>query len=486
MRKFGFTLLLSLTALVSFVHAQEKKTLDEIAAVVGSSIILKSDIDFKYAQYVVQGGRPDLSVKCQIVQQLLTQKLLAQQAVIDSVSVSDDDVDNNIDRRMRYMMQNAGGQERLEQFLGRSVIQYKDEIRPDMKEQAVAEKMQHKITEKVNVTPMEVDAFYKTIPKDSLPSYNKEVEVGVISFNPKLNKDEKAPYRVKADELLKRVKAGEDFGNLARLYSQDPGSASSGGDLGFFDRTMMAKEFTANAFRLKAGEISPVFETDFGFHFLQVVERRGEQVHARHILVIPAMTQSALDRTKSKADSIYDLLTKNKQIDFSSAAAYYSDDKDTKYNGGMMLNEKNVESRTTFIPTDQLDPQMALTLDTMKVGEISKPQLYTDQRGNKSFKILYLRTVTPAHKATLAQDFPKLKDLAQNDKTNKVTSEWFEKRRKQTFIRIDPAYTACGQLKDWNTPAGSLVTAQAETTKDNTVVTATPASAPKPADNAKP
>lgn len=471
MRKFGFSLLVLILLTAGFVQAQDqKKTLDKVAAVIGGSIILKSDIDFQYAQYMIQGGQADPGVKCLIMQRLVTQKLLAQQAIIDSVTVSDDDVDNNIDRRMRYMLQNAGGQERLEQFLGRSVIQYKDEIRPDMKEQAVAEKMQRKITEKVSVTPMEVEHFFNTIPKDSLPSYNKEVEVGVIAFQPKLNKEEKAVYKQKAEDLRARVKAGEDFGNLARLYSQDPGSASSGGDMGFADRNAYVKEFSAMAFRLKPGEISPVFETEYGFHFLQVIERRGEQVHVRHILIMPAITQGSLDRAKSKADSVYDLLTKNKQIDFSSAAAYYSDDKDTKYNGGMMLNEKNVENRTTFIPTDQLDPMMALTLDTMKTGEISKAQLYTDQAGKKSYKLLYLRSVTPAHKANLSQDFPKIKELAQADKMNKISSEWFEKRRKETFIRIDPEFSSCTQLKNWNTPAGALVTAQTEPAKeaDNT------------------
>ncbi len=459
MRKFGFTLL-SLIIFFSAAHAQ-KKTLDKIAGVVGGSIILQSDIEFQYARYLAEGGQPNDNVKCQLMQRLLTQKLLAQQAIIDSVSVSEDDVDQNIDRRMRYMIQNAGGQERLEQFLGRSVIQYKDEIRPDIKEQAVAEKMQRKITEKVGVTPQEVKRYFESIPKDSLPSYNKEVEVGEIVFQPKLNRDEKAYYRKKAEDLRTRVKAGEDFATLAIAYSQDPGSAPNGGDLGFGDRTSYVKEFSAAAFKLKAGEISPVFESDFGFHFLQVIERRGEQVHTRHILITPAMTQAAIDRTKTKADSIYDIMIRNKSISFSEAAAAYSDSKDSKYNGGMLLNEKNVDARSTFIPTDQLDPQMALVLDTMKVNAISKPQLYTAQDGKKTYKIVYLRSVTPAHQANLTQDFPKIKDLAQNNKVNRTVSQWFEKRRKETFIKIDPEFQSCGQLKTWLTPS-LLTSVQAE------------------------
>jgi peptidyl-prolyl cis-trans isomerase SurA len=388
----------------------------------------------------------------------MTQKLLAQQAVIDSVTVKDDEVDNELDRRMRGMVARAGGQERLEQFLGRSTLQYKDELRPDIKENMIASKMRNKITEKISVTPYDVEKYFNAIRKDSLPTYNKEVEVGVIQINPKLTKEEKEIYKQKAQELLDRVKKGEDFSVLARLYSQDTGSAADGGDLGFADRTTFVKEFAGWAFKLKAGDISPVFETEYGFHFLQVIERRGEQVHVRHILIMPAITQSAVDRAKAKADSVYNDMMKNKNLTFSTAASFYSDDKDTKYNGGMMLNAENVETRSTYIPTDKLDPQIALIVDTMKVGSISKPQLFTDQTGKKSYKILYLKSVTDAHKANLKQDFPKIKEAALSDKINRTVSEWFEKRRKETFIKIDPEYQGCPVLKGWaNTPLAAQI-----------------------------
>lgn len=464
MRKFGLAIL-SFIVFVSISNAQQvakdstvkvkKHTLDKIAGVVGSSIILQSDIELKYASFLAQGNQPNPSIKCQILQSLLTQKLLAQQAVIDSVDVKDDEVDADVDRRMRGMIQRAGSQDRLEQFLGRSVIQYKDEIRPDIREELIAQKMQQKITTNVNTTPQDVRNFFNKIPKDSLPTFNKEVEVGQIVFNPKLNKEEKAAYKQKAEELLARVKKGEDFGALARLYSQDPGSAVEGGDLGFADRGTFVKEFASWAFKLKAGEISPVFETDFGYHFLQVIERRGEQVHVRHILIVPAITQESLNRAKAKADSIYDLMQHNKKVDFSTAAAFYSDDKDTKFNGGMLLNAQNVETRTTYIPTDRLEPEVALTTDTMKVGSISKAQMFTGQDGKKSYKILYLKSSTGAHKANIAQDYPKIKEYATNDKINRTVSEWFQKKRKQTFIKIDPEYQQCPALIGWATPVVS-------------------------------
>ncbi|AYL94347.1 peptidylprolyl isomerase [Mucilaginibacter celer] len=462
MNKLFLSLIASIT-LSAASYAQEDttkavktgKTLDKIVAVVGNSPILLSDIELSYANFLVQGNQPDPAVKSRILQTLLTQKLLAQQAAIDSIDVKDDEVDANVDRRMREMMQRAGGQDKLEAFLGRTVIQYKDEIRPDLREQMVAQKMQQKITEKLNVTPQEVRNYFNAIPKDSLPSFNKEVEVGEIVFQPKLNKEEKGVYRAKAEDLRQRVKKGEDFATLARLYSQDPGSAPEGGDLGFADRTIFVKEFTATAFRLKAGELSPVFETDFGFHFLQVIERRGEQVHVRHILISPVITQASLDRARVKADSIYQLMTAHrKDLDFSAAASYYSDEKDTKYNGGMLLNSEDVQSRSTYIPTDKLDPKVALMVDTMKTGEIARPELFTGADGKKSYKILYLKSVINAHKASLDQDFAKLKEYALADKTNKTVSKWFDKRRKETFIKLAPEYQGFAVLQKWTNASG--------------------------------
>ncbi|RVU01249.1 peptidylprolyl isomerase [Mucilaginibacter limnophilus] len=458
MRKIG-TVVLGLLLFATAGYAQKPVMVDKVIAVVGNSPILQSDVEFQYARYLAEGNPANDRLKCQIAKNLVSQKLLGQQAVIDSIQVKDEEVDNEVDRRMRSMIQRAGTQERLEGFLGKSVIQYKDEIRPDVREQMIAGRMQDKIIEKLNVTPQEVKEYFESIPKDSLPTFNKEVEIGEIVFQPKLSKEEKEVYKQKAEELHSRVKKGEDFAALARLYSQDPGSAPEGGDLGFADRNTFVKEFSAYAFKLKAGEISPVFETDFGFHFLQVIERRGEQVNVRHILVVPTTTQASLDRASHLADSVYTIMQKNKSIDFSSAASYYSDNKETKFNGGMMLNMENVQSRSTFIPTDKLDPQIALVVDTMKVGSISKPQLITE-KDKKSYRIFYLKSVTDAHKASIEKDFPKLKEAAYNKKVERTVSEWFERKRKQTYIRIDPKYSSCGELAGWNTVTST--TAQAK------------------------
>lgn len=432
-----------------FLNVQaQKKNIDKVVAVLGGNIILLSELNQQYAQYLNSGNQNGDGVKCYILQQMLVQKLLKQQAEIDSVMVDDKQVDDEVDRRMRSSIQRAGGQDRLEQFLNKSVLQYKDEIRPDIKDALIANKMQQKITENVNVTPLEVKKYFDTYKTDSLPDINTEYEIGEIVLHPELTKVEKQKYYDKLDAIRLRVKSGEDFGFLAKTYSEDPGSASEGGDLGFFDRTMMAKEFTAWAFKLKAGEVSPVFETEFGYHILQVLERRGEQVHARHILIRPQTTPASLDRVKLHADSIYNNIV-TKKLPFSAAASLYSDNKESKYNGGMMLYADNVTARTTFIPAEKVDPKVFLVIDTMKVGEVSKPNFFSGADGKDGYKILLLKSKIPPHKGNLDQDYVKFKEKAQEVKTNKVLSEWFEKRRETTYIKIDPEYSTCAELKLW-------------------------------------
>ncbi|MBE9599118.1 peptidylprolyl isomerase [Pedobacter sp. MC2016-24] len=432
-----------------FLNTQaQKKNIDKVVAVLGNNIILLSDLNQQYAQFLNQGNPDDPKIKCMILQQMLAQKLLKQQAEIDSVMVDDSQVDEEVEKRMRYQIQKAGGQERLEQFLNRSVLQYKDEIRPDIKEQLISNKMQQKITQDVSITPLEVKKYFESYKKDSLPDIPTEFEIGEIVMYPKLTKAEKQKFYDKIDAIRLRVKSGEDFAFLAKSYSEDPGSAAEGGDLGFFDRHAMVKEFTAQAFKLKPGEMSPVFETEHGFHILQVIERRGEQVQARHILVRPQTTPASLDRIKLKADTIYKNIF-DKKLPFSTAASEYSDNKESQYNGGMLLYADNVTARTTFIPADKLDPKVFLIVDTMKVGEISKPVLFTDQSGKDGYKILYLKAKIPPHKGNLEQDYAKFKERAQEDKTNKYLSDWFEKRRNNTYIRIDEDYDQCDELKIW-------------------------------------
>jgi len=448
MKKYFSLVILFIVALSNSAKSQE---VDKVVSVVGNSIILKSEIEGQYAQYLAQGNKPDNSIKCHFLHQLLTQKLLAQQAAIDSIEVTEDEVDDNINNRLRYMSNQAGGQEKLEQFLNRSLLQYKEEMRPTIREMLIAGKMQRKITETVDVTPNEVKRYFEKIPVDSLPNFNTEVEVGEIIFQPKLTDEEKKPFYDRAEQLRQDIIGGKDFGTMARLYSQDPGSAGEGGEMPFADRSAYVKEFSAVAFKLKPGEISRVFETEFGYHFLQVLERRGEQVRARHILISIVPTEASLLRAEKLADSIYNQVTKGK-LDFYTAAAVYSDNKETKYNGGMVLNAQNVQTRTTYIPVDQLDAGIFTAVDTLEVGEYSRPSRFAGPDGKNAYRFVFLKSRTAPHQANLEQDFAKIKEAALEDKMDRIVSDWFDNRRKSSYIRIDQEYQSCDVLKVWLTP----------------------------------
>jgi len=441
-------LVLAIVGTSHWAQAQEPQVIDKVAAVVGSNIILQSEIEMQYAQYLAQGNKANDDFKCYILQQQLTQKLLAQQAAIDSIEVSEGEVDDNINARLRYMSGQAGGQERLEQFLNRSLLQYKEEMRPSVFEQLKANKMQQNIVSGIDVTPLEVKRYFESLDTDSLPYFNTEVEVGELVVFPQPTREEKQQFRDRAEELRKQVAEGADFATIARLYSQDGGSAPYGGDLGFHTRDMMVKEYTAVSFRMKPGELSPVCESEHGFHFLEVLERRGEEVRTRHILIQIKPTAASLERAKAKIDSIYGNVV-NKKLDFYSAATLYSDNKETKYNGGMLLNLEDQQSRTTLIPADKLDASVFTAIDTLQPGEYSRPAQFTDRTGKTGYRFTYLKSRTPPHQASLDMDFAKIKEAALQDKINRELSEWFESRREVTFININEEYHDCDDLKIW-------------------------------------
>lgn len=441
-------ILFILTAYLNTLSAQEK-LVDRVIATVGNAHILQSDLEIEYTQYLAYGNKPDDKVKCYILQQLLTQKLLAQQAAIDSIEVSESEIDDQLNYRIRTMIQRAGGKERLEEFLNRSILQHKEEMRPMVAEQMRGNKMQQQIISKVDVTPEEVKRYFNSLNPDSLPYFNTEIEYAQLVINPVLTKEEKEQFRKRAETYRQQVLNGSDFGTIARLYSEDPGSSPHGGELGFGTRETWVKEFSAQAFRLKKGEISPVFETQFGFHFLQVLERRGEEVNVRHVLIKKQPTYESLNRAKAKIDSIANLI-KTKKLTFNQAASIYSDDQNTKYNGGIVTNE----DRSTLIPMDQLDDVAVFNaIDKLKEGEISEPVLYTDKRlGEQSYRIYYLRSRIPPHKASLEQDFAKIKEAARQDKVNRTLNKWFESRRETTYIDINPDFLSCDELKIWTKP----------------------------------
>ena len=420
------------------------RLVDRVVATVGSSIILQSDVEMQYAQYLAQGEKPNDDMKCYVLQQLLTQKLLSQQAAIDSIEVSESEVDDNLNRRMQVMVRQAGGKERLEEFLNRSLLQYKEEMRSNVAEQLKAERMRNTIVSTINVTPAEVRQYFESLDQDSLPYFDTEVEIGEVAIKPELTKEEKEQFKKKAEGYRQQVLDGSDFGTVARLYSED-GSAPYGGELGFATRDNYVKEFSAVAFRLKEGEVSPVFETQYGFHFLQVLQRRGEEVNVRHVLIKKKPTSSSLQRAQAKIDSIYDKVSEGK-LAFHMAAALHSDNNETKYSGGMIMNP---EDRSPLIPVNRLDKETFTAIDPLEVGQYSKSFLSTDQMGEQVYKFVYLKSRIAPHKASLEQDFAKIQEAASQDKVNRKLSEWFEQRKENTFIDINPDFLQCDVLKPW-------------------------------------
>jgi peptidyl-prolyl cis-trans isomerase SurA len=437
-------ILFVLLLVFNFAANAQDKIADKIIAVLGENIVLQSDIDGQFAQYIAQGYANKPELKCQILESLITQKLLQNQAQLDSIEVSEGQVEDELNRRLNYFISQIGSQEKLEQFLGKSVIEFKSDLRDDVRSVIMAQNMQSQITRGVTITPNEIKTFYDKIPVDSLPYFNKEVQIAVIVKKPEISLASKTEAKDKLEELRARVAKGEDFATLAILYSQD-GSAKSGGELGFVGRGALVKAFEAVAFKLKPGELSQIVETEFGFHIVQLVERRGEQVNVRHILIKPSTKSSDLKKAKSDLDSLYTLLIAN-ELKFTDAAAKYSDDDATKRNGGMM---QNAQDGSTKIPTDQLDPNLFFAIDNLKVGEISQPTLFTLPSGEQAYRVVQFISKTEPHRANLKDDYQKIQQAALSSKQNKTMEDWFDKKRASTFIKISEDFNYCTALDKW-------------------------------------
>jgi peptidyl-prolyl cis-trans isomerase SurA len=442
MRKFLLVLVLMIG--VKFTALAQGALADKIVAVLGETIILQSDIEGQYAQYIAQGYKPDEKLKCQILESLLTQKLLQHQAQIDSLEINESQVDDELNRRLKYFMSQIGSQEKLEQFIGKSILEFKDELREDIRSVIMAQNMQAEITRGLVVTPNEIKKFYDEIPRDSLPYFNKEVSVGVIVKKPTLSQKSKQETKERLEALRQRIANGEDFSTLAILYSQD-GSAKNGGELGFVGRGELVKPFEAVAFKLKPGELSSIVETEFGLHIMQLIERRGEQVNVRHILLKPTIEYSDLLRAKAILDSVYTLIITNKMT-FAEAALKFSDDDATKNNGGLLQNQQDGSTR---IPTDQLDPNIYFQIENMKVGEVAQATLFKTQSGDQQYRMIQYVSKTDPHQANLKDDYQKIQQAALTSKQNKVMAEWFKKKRNTTYIRINEDFKSCESLEPW-------------------------------------
>jgi peptidyl-prolyl cis-trans isomerase SurA len=438
-------ILISLGVIIGFnSYAQSEESesgvvVDKIIAKVDNYIILKSELERAYLDYLSRGEARGSDAKCQMLQSLVVNKMLVAQSEIDSIYVEDAEVNQSLNRRMSVMVQQFGGEAEIEKAYEKSMEQIRSEVFDNIKEQLTIQKMQSELTNSLKVTPAEVRKFFKGFPGDSLPYFPTEVTVAQIVINPKPGKIQRDNVRNLMLDIRSRIENGASFSDLARQYSQDPGSAAKGGQLPFYSRGELAPEYEASVLSMKPGELSMPIETQFGFHLIELQEKRGNTFRSRHILISPQPSPSDLLKSEKYLDSLRTRIV-NDSISFQAAAKEYSDDQLTSSAGGFF---QDAQSGSLKVPTDQLDPNIFFTIDTMKIGKITQPLKFQQQDGSYAFRILYYKSRIPPHQANLDQDYQRIAAAALSKKQNLRISKWFEQARNNVFIEIDPEYDYC-------------------------------------------
>lgn len=434
--------LLCFCSVFSFAQPPTGQVIEKIVSKVDNEIIMKSELDIAYLQFDGNGLFSPENMRCKVLETLIINKVLLAKAVIDSVVVEPAQIQDQLDRRMKMVMQQFGGDEKkLVQNYGKTAEQIKEELREQVEEQMIVQRMQGKISEGVVVTPAEVKTFFKAIPKDSLPFFSTEVEVGHIVKLPIISTVAKQEIIEQLSNFKSKIEAGESFGALATQYSEDPGSARSGGELGFFKRGELVPPYEAAALRLKPGEISDIIESQFGFHLIQLIEKRGNEYNTRHILLKPKTSTNDLEGASLFLDSLRTKIV-NDSANFSRLAYKHTDDPDTKPSGGFFLDDQG-DSR---VPAENIDPTLYFLIDKMKVGEVSEPLPYTLPDGKKAMRIVYLKARIKPHEANLKDDYQKIYSAALAEKQNKKVTDWFNATKTEVFISIDEDYQNCDIL----------------------------------------
>jgi peptidyl-prolyl cis-trans isomerase SurA len=437
-------------SLNGFVWAQPSSVpanvVDQVIAVVGNEVVLLSDLEAQTQQMMAQTNLRGDELRCRVIDQLLLNKLLLHHAGVDSVTVSEDQVEQKISQNMAYYIQQVGSVEKLEQYYGKTLAELKDEFKPIIRDQLLIQQMQSKLTSSITASPADVKHFFDAIPEDSLPLINAEMEYAQILLKVPFSSDSKRAAREQLDALRQRIVSGEDFSTLAILYSQDIESAKQGGELGFVNRGDLVPEFEAAAFKLNnTTDVSPIVESPFGFHIIQLIERRGERINCRHILIRAQVQPEDVTKTQSKADSIAGVI-RSGSMNFEDAALQYSDDKDTKNNGGLVMNPATGSTR---FESEVMEPLILFQLDKLQVGEITNPIYATTREGDQIYRIIKLKSRTLPHRLNIRDDYQRLQELAQADKQNRTLEQWRNKKKGITYIRITDEIRTCENLKDW-------------------------------------
>lgn len=444
-----FVLVVILVGAYFLMMAQNNKAIiDKVIAIVGNELILLSDVEEQYDLVSKQQGVLPEGFRGVILENLLADRLLLNQARLDSIIVTPEEVESQlqarIDQILAYMNNDIS---QFESYYGQSISDVKETFRSDLENQLLVERMRSSIVADVSVTPAEVKEFFFSIPKDSLPYFNSEVEIGEIVYMPKVNEEQKEISRLKLEEVRRRiVEDGEDFAELAKIYSDDPSSARIGGDLGMQRRGTFVPEFEAAAYNLEIDSISEVFESEFGFHFVQLLDRRGNNIHTRHILMRPLITQEDLSKAENTLKEVRELIQTD-SLSFSRAVKLYSDKNSQSYNNdGMLVNPNTGNS---IFETGDLDPDIYFAVDSLEVGNITEPIEFTAQDGSVGYRIILLSSRTVPHVANLGQDYSKIKAAATDSKTNIYINNWVQEKIQSTYIQIDPSFKKYKNLSLW-------------------------------------
>jgi peptidyl-prolyl cis-trans isomerase SurA len=449
MKKSIVCLLLAFSSLAVFAQPTQAKKIvgDKIIAVVGDRIIMHSDIKNSIADYARQGQDIPDNADCMITEQAIISKVLMLQAEKDSLPVTDEEVEAELEQRVRYFINQYGSQQAVEELAGKTIYQIKDDARESVREKKLAEAMQRKIVENVKITPTEVQNFFNRIPKDSLPFFESELEVGQIVVYPQASRDLEK-YAI--DELNRYKQQIESksatFEQLAKRYSEDPGSKDRGGQyqLNRSDKSW-DPSFIAAAFRLKDGEISPVIKTKFGYHIIQMVNRYGDEAVVRHILRIPPITDDETNASVKKLDSVRSKIIAG-VMNFNLAALKYSEDPDAKFAGPFFTGRDG----STYVTIDMLDKDVVNMLGKMKIGEYSQPIAFTDERGKKGVRFIYLKSRSEPHRMNLKDDYNKISQFALEEKKAQAMDKWLTTKMPTYYIIVaDDALGECPTLQKY-------------------------------------
>ena len=429
-------------------NAQEK-VIDRIIAVVGNNYILQSDLETQYQQMLAAQEPVNESTRCKLMEELLYQKLLLAQAQKDSLDVSEGQIDQELDRRMKYYIAQFGSEEKFVAFYGKSIDDYKLELKDDVRDLLLEQQMQSKITGDMSVTPNEVKEYFKSIPDDSIPFINAELEVGQIVKKPTISVEAKKEAKDKIETIRQRLLSGSTtFAAMAGLYSMDPGSASKGGVYEHIQRGQFVPEWDAWAFKLKPNEISEVFETVYGYFIIQLIERRGDEVDARSLLISPAVDASDMYKAKMALDTTYSRLLADTAT-FADIAARYSDDDDSKNSGGLIINPYTGSTRFQMDELGQMDQTIAFSVDKLKIGEFTKPAPATTSDGKQAYRILYLKNRTLPHKANLVDDYQSIQAAAMARKQKEIIQTWVKKKSVETYVHLADDFKDCTFNNKW-------------------------------------